>query len=138
MACQRRNILPDFQIFLQRFFYFRTKVYNHFISAFSGNLDSVIFEIYILNVKTDTFRNTNTCSQQESDESEVAVLGFLVVDLFLSGKVIAAVFDIIKKQGNFIGFQADDAFLVDFRNVYQDRWIGMDHFPFEIIGIKAS
>lgn len=76
VAFYRDDIFAHFQVVFQGFFYFRAEIYNHFISAFSGNLDSVIFEIYILNVKTDTFRNTNTCSQQESDESEVAVLGF--------------------------------------------------------------
>ena len=134
----RNNVLAYFQVVFQSFFYFGTEIYNHFISAFSSNLDSIIFEIYVFYVKTYTFRNTNTCSEQESNESEVTVFGFFIIYLFLTGKVVPAVLNIIQQQGNFISFQANDAFLMNLWNVYKDGRICVNHFTFKIICIKTS
>ena len=43
------------QIIFQSFFHFRTEIHDHFISPFSGDFDSIVFEIHILNVQTYTF-----------------------------------------------------------------------------------
>ena len=64
MAFQRNDILADFQITLQSFFYLRSEIYNHFISTFSGDLYSVILKIHIFNIKSHTFRNSDTGSEK--------------------------------------------------------------------------
>ena len=52
--------------------------------------------------------------------------------------MIAAVFDIIQKHGDFVRVQTNDTFLMDLGNVHEDGRIGVDHFPFIIVGVKAS
>ena len=47
-------------------------------------------------------------------------------------------FDIIKEHSHLVSFQANNAFLVNLWDVHQDCWVGVDHFPFKIIGVKAS
>ena len=138
MACQRRNILPDFQIFLQRFFYFRTKVYNHFISAFSGNFDSIVFEVYILNIQSDTFRYSDPGTKKESNNSKISVLRFFMVHPFLPGQRISAMLNIIQQHGNLICIQTNNILFMDLGHIDQNRRVGGDHFMFIIVSIKTS
>ena len=138
MACQRRNILPDFQIFLQRFFYFRTKVYNHFISAFPGNFDSIVFEVYILNIQSDTFRYSDPGTKKESNNSKISVLRFFMVHPFLPGQRISAMLNIIQQHGNLICIQTNNILIMDLGHIDQNRRVGGDHFMFIIVSIKTS
>ena len=138
MAGQRSNILPDFQIFLQCFFYFRAKVYHHFISAFSGNFDSVVFEIYIFNIQPDTFRYSDPGTKKESDNSKISVLRFFMIHPFLPGQRISAVFNIIQQHGNLISIQTNNILIMDLGHIDQNRRVGGDHFMFIIVSIKTS
>ena len=138
MACQRGDIFPDFQILFECFFHLWSKIYNHFISAFSGNFNSVIFEIHIFNIQSDTFGYTDSGTKKESYDCKISVLCFFIIHPFLASQSIPAVFDIIKKQGNFIGIQTDNTFVVDLRHIDQNRRVGGDHFMSVIICIKTT
>ena len=138
MACQRCNILPDFQIFLQRFFYFRTKVYNHFISTFPGNFDSIVFEIYILNIQSDAFGYSDPGTKKESNNSKISVLRFFVVHPFLPGQRISAMLNIIQQHGNLICIQTNNILFMNLWHIDQNRRVGGDHFMFIIVSIKTS
>ena len=96
MTRYRNNILTNFQVLFQSFFYLISKVYNHFISTFSGDFNSIIFEINIFNVKSHTFRYTYSCAEQESNNSKIAFFCFFVINTFLTGKLIATMFYIIQ------------------------------------------
>ena len=138
MTCQWSNIFPDFQIFFERFFYLRSKIYNHFISTFSSDFDPVIFEIHIFNIQSDTFGYTDSSTKKESYDRKISVLCFFIIHPFLASQSIPAVLDIIKEQGNFIGIQTDNAFVVDLRYIDQNRWVGGDHFMSVVICIKTT
>ena len=117
MAGQRCNIFPHFQIFFQSFFYLRTKINDHLISTFSCDLDPVIFEIHILNIQSDTFRHTNSRTKEKSNNSKISVLCLFIIHMFLTSQSIPTMFNIIKKQSDFICIQADDTFVMDLGNI---------------------
>ena len=137
MAFQRNDILADFQITFQSFFYLRSEIYNHFISTFSGDLYSVILKIHIFNIKSHTFRNSDTGSEKQSHDRQIAFFVFLIVDTFLTGKLVATMFYIIKQESNLIGIKPDDAFVMDLWHIDKYGRICLDHFPSVIICIKT-
>ena len=47
-------------------------------------------------------------------------LVLFIIDLFLPGQIIAAMFDKIQKAGCLVGFQADDGFVVELGHVDKD------------------
>ena len=138
MAGEGSNAFSYLQIPSQRFFHFRTEIDNHFISAFAGHFDSVVLKINVFNIKAHTFRHADPRSQKQSYDSQVSFFCFFIEHTFLSGEMIAAVFDIIQKHGDFVRVQTDDAFLMDLGNVHKDCRIGVDHFPFVIVSVKAA
>mgnify|MGYP000837956801 FL=1 len=96
MPCYRNDILTNFQVLFQSFFYLMSKIYNHFISTFSGDFNPIIFKINIFNIKSYTFRYTNPGTKQESNDGKITLLGFFIINTFLSGKLIAAVLYMIQ------------------------------------------
>ena len=138
MTFQRNDIFTDFNITLQCFLNLRTKVYNHFIPTFSGDLNSIVFEIHILNIKPHTFRNSNSGSKQESNDCQITLLCLFIIYTFLTGQLIPTMFNVIKQKSNLICIKPDDAFVMDFGNIDQYGRICLDHFPFVKICIKTS
>ena len=93
----------DFQIIFQSLFHLCTEVDNHFISSFSQNPDAIIFEIYITYIQSHQFGNTNTCSEQESNHGNVAVLLLVIVIKLYAGQLISIIFNMVQKIGHLIG-----------------------------------
>ena len=138
MSGYRSNSLPNCQVLAQSPFHFRTEVYNHFIAAFSGDLDTIIFKINILHIQSYTFRYTYSCAKQESNNSQIPFFCFFIISPFLSGKLIAAMFYVIQQESNLIGIQPNNAFIMDLWYIHKNSWICFYEFMFKIIGVKAS
>ena len=62
MAGKGSDSFTDLQVSFECFFYFRPKIDNHFISTFSGDLDSIVLKIYIFNIQSNTFGYTDSGS----------------------------------------------------------------------------
>ena len=138
MSGERSDTFAYLQIAFQSFFNFFTKINNHFVATFSGDFNSIIFKIYIFNIKTDTFRYTDSGAEKKRDDCQVTFLCFFVIYTFLTGQAVSTVLDIVQKQRNFICIQADNAFVMDFRDINQDSRVCVDHFTFIIISIKTA
>ena len=138
MTSKSCYVFTHSNIFLQSFFYFRTKINNHFISAFTCYLYSIVFKIYIFNIKSNTLRNTNSCTKQKSNDCQITFLGFLIINTFLASEFIVAMFNIIQQHSHLISVQTNDAFFMRFWNVNKNRRISLNKFMFIVICIKTS
>ena len=118
MAGERDSSLAcRIHIGLESVFDFFTKVDNHFVPAFPRHFDSVIFEIDVLYIESDTFGYTDACPEKKGQDSKIAVLCLFIIYFALAGKIVSAVVYIIEKLGHFIGIETDDGLIVQFRHI---------------------
>ena len=113
-------------------------LYDRLVSAFSDDPDPIIPEIQILDIKTDTLRDTDPGAEQERHERNVALPGLIVVGQSLAGEGLAAVLNIIEKDSHLIGIQPNNRSLMDFGHLDKHRRVCLDHLVSEEIPVEAS
>ena len=136
MARSCFDIFSFFKIGEKCFQHFVAEINNDFIAAFSKNFNTIIFQINIFDIQTDTFGNTDTCSEKKGHKSQITDFGpFVVGKLF--GCQLFTGFDIIQESGNFIDIQTDNVFFMKLWRGNERSRIGNDEFLFKIVIIKS-
>ena len=95
-------------------------------------------EVQIIDIKTDTFTDTDPCAKKKGDYGKIPDLCLLIIDLFLACKSFSAMFDIIQKRGCFALIEPYNGFLMKLGHVHKKRRIGLDHFPFIEVRIETA
>lgn len=85
-------------IILQRLFHFITEIDYHFGTAFSDDADAIGIEINISHIQAHTLGDTDSRTQKKRHNSQIPFFGFLIVDFFLTGQLIAAMLDKTSKR----------------------------------------
>ena len=137
MAGSRDNMLPFLKICLKGFLYLVPEIYNGLIAALSSDQETVIPEVYILNIKPHTFGYTKASSQQKSKQRKIPDLRFFM-ELQLLVSEIFTVLHIVKKHGNLIRVEPYDLFFMKLWHLYQGGGILFDHFRADEIIIHTS
>src|SRR5699024_5267408 len=115
MAWKRESSLAcRIHIGLEGIFDFLAEIDDHFISAFPSYLDTIIFEIHILYIKSYTFGYTDTCPEKKGQDCKITVFCLFIIYFALTGKIVPAMIYIIEKLDHLIGIKTDDGFIVKF------------------------
>ena len=99
-------------ICLKCIFHFIPEIYDHFISALACDFNPVIFKINILQIQPDTFRYTDSRTQKKCQDCQIPVFCLFIIYFALSGKIIAAMFDIVKQLSHLIRVKAYNCFFM--------------------------
>ena len=137
VAGKRHNMLSFFQIGQESRFYFLTEIDNVLIAAFSTNFNPHIVKIHVLNIQSNTFWNTYSCTKQKRKQRQIPYLC-----LFMKAQLIfcelGTVLHLIKQNGHFIGIQTDNFLFMQFGHRYKGRRVIANQFVTEKIVIKTS
>ena len=115
-----------------------SEINNGFRTTFAYYAHSIIPEIQIVDIKPDTFTDTDACAQKKRHNGKVPDFGFLIIDLFLACESVASMLDIIQKCSRFALIKPYNGFLMELGHVHKERRIGLDHFPFIEVRIETA
>ena len=70
--------LTLFQIFQKRMFDFFAEIYNGFISALTSYENTVVLEVHIIDIESDTLTYTNPGTKKQSYKGKIPYFGLLM------------------------------------------------------------
>ena len=128
---------PLLHVILQGAGYFPAKIYDRLITAFTMDFQGPVFEINILQVQADAFRNTDPGAQQKGQQGSIPYLRFIMEAQLGLGQALA-VLGQIQKLRDFLRVQADNGFFMPFGDRYQGSHILFDQFTLIEVTEHAS
>ena len=100
-------------------------------------LHSISLKVNIFDINTDTFRHTDTCTKQESDNRQIPYRSFFMIPVLSSSQTFSRL-NIIKQVCYLLRLQPYYSFIVKLRSIYKYTRIVLNSFFFVIILIKGS